>query len=172
MLTAAVLLAGACSSNSSPSSSSSPPATASGPLAYSQCMRTHGIANFPDPSPSGGIDIGPSSGIDPNSAQYHSADHACQALAAPAQSQAQQQQVYAYQLKYARCMQGHGVPNFPDPRPPGSGPVTNGNSAGSASNGSGAVDPNSSQFIAANKTCGHFLPAGQGPSTNSSGGGS
>ena len=54
---------------------------------YAQCMRAHGVPNFPDPHttpggigvPSGiGFDL---SGIDQNSAQYRSADQACQSLA-------------------------------------------------------------------------------------------
>lgn len=45
-------------------------------LKGSQCMRAHGVLNFPDPT-SEGIRISPSSGIDPNSPQYRAAQKAC-----------------------------------------------------------------------------------------------
>jgi hypothetical protein len=49
-------------------------------LRYSKCMRAHGIADFPDPNSSGGIQIqgGPGSGLDPQSPQFQAADKACQ----------------------------------------------------------------------------------------------
>jgi hypothetical protein len=50
-------------------------------------------------------------------------------------------------LAYARCVRSHGVPRFPDPNSDGSFPKA------SIPPGSGA------QILAANKTCGHLLPA-------------
>jgi hypothetical protein len=57
---------------------------------YAQCMRSHGVPDFPDPhTTNGGIGV-PSgigfdmSGIDQNSPQYRSAAQACQSLAAHA----------------------------------------------------------------------------------------
>jgi hypothetical protein len=57
---------------------------------YAQCMRAHGVPNFPDPhTTNGGIGT-PSgiafdmSGINQASPQYHAADHACRSLAAHA----------------------------------------------------------------------------------------
>jgi len=52
-------------------------------LKFSRCMRSHGLPNFPDPQTSGngiGLTIGKNSGIDPNSPQFKSAQHACQSL--------------------------------------------------------------------------------------------
>ncbi|MGD0809032.1 MAG: hypothetical protein ABSA91_04900 [Acidimicrobiales bacterium] len=49
-------------------------------LKYSQCMRSHGVPDFPDPteSPNGiGIRL---SGIDPNSAQFRASQTACRAF--------------------------------------------------------------------------------------------
>ncbi len=45
--------------------SSAKSATASTNLgvAFAQCMRAHGVANFPDPGAKGGIVIGPNSGL-------------------------------------------------------------------------------------------------------------
>jgi hypothetical protein len=56
-------------------------------LKYSACMRTHGIANFPDPESkgaesAGGFNAGEiqSLGIDTNSPQFQSANQTCQKL--------------------------------------------------------------------------------------------
>jgi hypothetical protein len=86
-------------------------------LKFSQCMRAHGVSNFPDPSPRGGIDIGQSSGLDPRSPSFQAAQTACMKLlpgggpGAHPLSAAQRRQL----LANAQCMRTHGVPNFPDP---------------------------------------------------------
>lgn len=53
-------------------------------LKYAQCMRSHGLPNFPDPTtgPSGAptIALTPSSGINPDSPTYQAAESACQSL--------------------------------------------------------------------------------------------
>ena len=50
-------------------------------LRFSQCMRTHGVTNFPDPSFSavgpGEIRIGGKAGFDPNSPVFQQAQQAC-----------------------------------------------------------------------------------------------
>jgi hypothetical protein len=48
-------------------------------LAFSKCMRAHGIKDFPDPS-SGGLrlKVGPGSDLNPNNAQFAAAQQACQ----------------------------------------------------------------------------------------------
>jgi hypothetical protein len=88
-------------------------------LAYAQCMRTHGLPNFPDPvtTPSGGYGFH-TQGIDPHSPAFHSAGEACNAQAPEGWgtggqplSPAQQQQW----LNWAKCVRVHGAPDFPDP---------------------------------------------------------
>jgi len=139
-------------------------------LAYSQCMRSHGITNFPDPNSSGGISISPSSGINPNSPQYEAAASACKSKAPSAGTAAQQQQNYEASLKYASCMQAKGV-DIPDPHAPGSSSGSQSSSGSkSGSSGSNNVNPNSPQYIAANKACQHLLPGGSGPSLSGGGG--
>jgi hypothetical protein len=52
-------------------------------LEFSQCMRSHGVPNFPDPKASGGgleLAIPKSAGIDPNSPQFKAAQQACRKL--------------------------------------------------------------------------------------------
>jgi hypothetical protein len=50
-------------------------------LKHSECMRSHGIANFPNPVSNGkGVSIPPMSGVNPASQQFQSAQQACQSL--------------------------------------------------------------------------------------------
>jgi hypothetical protein len=52
---------------------------------------------------------------------------------------------YQQALAYAQCMRSHGEASFPDPTSKG------------VFNGIGNTDPNSPQYLSANKTCGHLL---------------
>jgi hypothetical protein len=47
--------------------------------AFSECMRKHGVSNFPDPDSQGGIQLSPNSGsgLDPNSPTFQKAQKAC-----------------------------------------------------------------------------------------------
>jgi hypothetical protein len=52
-------------------------------LKFSECMRHHGVPNFPDPKFSGGgarvtLKVGASGGVDPSSPQFQAAQKACQ----------------------------------------------------------------------------------------------
>lgn len=139
------------------SGGASPPAAAySQLLKYSACMRSHGLAQFPDPSlQSGGgirLEIGPGNGIDPSSPQFKAAQSACQRLL-PARvgGPTISSQDQADYLKAAGCMRAHGVVGFPDPTFLGGGvqfPLPTG------------MDPNSTQFLKARHTCQSFIPAG------------
>ncbi len=84
-------------------------------LKYSQCMRSHGVPDFPDPSPAGGIHL--SSGMNPFSPAFKAAQANCQKLlpgggpgAAHPTAQAKEQT-----LKVSECMRQHGISGFPDP---------------------------------------------------------
>ena len=83
---------------------------------FSRCMRAHGVPNFPDPTPGGGIQFSASLGINPFSPAFKAAQHACHGLLpgglAPGKASAQQK---ARVLALARCMRAHGVMGFPDP---------------------------------------------------------
>ncbi len=124
---------------------------------YSECMRSHGVPNFPDPTSDGSfLDIrGVLNGvpIDQNSTQYINANKTCQHFL-PAPSPAQFDQAVAQALKLSECMRSHGVPGFPDPK------AGNGNI--SLRIGGNGVDPNSPQFQAANSACKQYSPGGAG----------
>jgi hypothetical protein len=88
-------------------------------VAFAQCMRTHGVPDMPDPDPSGAFRMPPSVGAAARQSQpFQAALNACKHLYpsfGQAPSQAQQQQMTARRLSFARCMRSHGVPDFPDP---------------------------------------------------------
>jgi hypothetical protein len=148
------VLVAACSGGSSASGSTA--------LAYAQCMRTHGIADFPDPDRSGNINLkglhpGPGSDLDPNNPRFEAAQKACKALqpksfspGVGSVSPAQQHHDQAQALKCSRCMRAHGITNFPDPDSSGRIPVR--------SIGSAGLRPASPQFQTAVKGCGQYQP--------------
>ncbi len=159
---AAGLLIAACGSSSN--SSASQAAKRSQALAFANCVRSHGVPNFPDPSTGqgGGIQIqqsersgsGPSTrvnGVPVSGPAFQSAMQACrQYLPNGGHPSAEKTaEIKAKALAMARCMRSHGVPNFPDPQfqtGPGGG-------FGIRLGGAG-VDPSSPAFQAAQKACG------------------
>ena len=48
-------------------------------VSLAKCMRAHGVANFPDPTPSGGLQLNKAS-LDPASPQFEAAAKACKAV--------------------------------------------------------------------------------------------
>ena len=137
---------GVAGASASPSASAS--ASASGAAAkaveYAACMRSHGVAKFPDPTVkngSVGFNITPADGIDESSPQYQSARQACQSLRGGGTSNPASGASLARELKFAKCMRTHGVPDFPDPN-------KNGGFSGTSS-----VNPQSPTFQNAQSTC-------------------
>jgi len=118
-------------------------------LKFSKCMRAHGITDFPDPGPGGGIQItsnGPNSDLNPGDPTFVSAQNACQKYSPVRQPSPQQQAAaQARALKFSACMQKNGVPDFPDPQFLSGGRV--------AQKISGDVGPNSPTFQAAQQKC-------------------
>jgi hypothetical protein len=83
------------------------------PLAFSHCMRSHGVSNFPDPDSSGAIPkVGPQQ-LGVSSSWFQQAQSACAYLLQP--SDAQVQQTLSGMRDFARCMRSHGVRDWPDP---------------------------------------------------------
>jgi hypothetical protein len=158
--------AGRATTTSKPAAKTSTKATA---LAYSKCMRSHGVANFPDPNSNGEIELNarPQNGLSMDSPQMKSAIRACRSLQ-PASSTAQRSQDRAQGLKFAQCMRSHGVSNFPDPPPAGSAPQSQSSQSGSAP--TPGPDPNSPQFKSAMQACRNLLPSGAGSGTSVGGG--
>ena len=173
------LLASACG-GSSPSASvaqlgtttTSRPAKGSSndngsPLAYAQCMRAHGIPDFPDPNSQGGFALpgGPNSDLSPNSSTFQQANEDCQRFTPTSglghgPSPAQVAQAQAQALKFSQCMRSHGLADFPDPvfHSGGGGGISISIKAGPGSD----LTPNSPAFQAAQTACQKLLPGPKG----------
>jgi hypothetical protein len=85
-------------------------------LQFSECMRSHGVTNFPDPSARGGIELNANSGINPFSPSFKAAQSACRKLlpgGGPPQHASEQDK--QRMLQVSECMRAHGVTGFPDP---------------------------------------------------------
>jgi hypothetical protein len=111
-LAALCLLAAGCGSGSSTTAATT---AQTGALAYSACMHSHGVPNFPDPNSSGDI---PKDQVVPlaGSPQFQIAQSACQHLfSGPNQSAEPKRIRLADALAFARCMRGRGFASFPDP---------------------------------------------------------
>ncbi len=118
----------ACGSSAHPTSSGSRVSTGSASkstgstLAFSNCMRANGVANFPDLGSKGILIQGNAhaisvNGVSVNAPAFLAARAQCQtylpsAHANPAQTAQQHQR----ELNFAKCMRSHGVPSFPDPK--------------------------------------------------------
>jgi hypothetical protein len=125
-------------------------------LAFSICMRAHGVPNFPDPNSQGVVQIAGGTAINPQSPAYQSANSTCQKLqpATRKASPQQQRQYLQRALAIAHCMRAHGVPNFPDAN-------HHGNIGISTDRGlifnDPAIDQNSPAFETAKQTCERLL---------------
>jgi hypothetical protein len=149
-MTALVLLAAACgggpsSTGSGGSSNAIGSADSPSAIAYSACMRSQGVPNYPDPGSSGQLPKGDAQQYGVSTSQYQAAQQACQHLLPTGGSLHQEeyqcmqnsdcpsalvQQMLAADRVLARCMRSHGVPNFPDPTTDSNGPVFNITNAG------------------------------------------
>ena len=162
------VLTTACAGGSAPSSASPP--TYAQVVSLAQCMRGHGVPDFPDPDASGGYSLsgngtleGAGGSVNIDSSQAQAAYGDCRHLlpGGPSIAQLEQRVQQAQQqeekelpllLKFAQCMRGHGEPDYPDPTLSGQG--TSGNPQGAG------INPGSPQFQAAVAACQHVLPAG------------
>jgi hypothetical protein len=130
------LLAAACGSSRSATgsgSSSEGVATAEPSyVAYSACMRSHGVPNYPDPNSSGSLPkpdahhLGVSDSqlqatqracqhVLPNSGRAIDADSITQCMMAEDCPQALVQHLLDEERSFAGCMRSEGMPNWPDP---------------------------------------------------------
>jgi hypothetical protein len=158
-----VLVAAACGGNpSSTGSDAKAPANtqsvSSQPLAFSRCMRSHGVPNFPDPNSSG---VWPKSQVAgaANNPEYPAAARACGHLLPDggpgvAPSRAVDQEIQTDMERFARCMRSHGVPNWPDPTLDRGRAIFDPQAAG--------IDASSPQISDKVHECEHVFPASLG----------
>jgi hypothetical protein len=88
-------------------------------LAFSQCMRTNGVASFPNPQHLVGGNVKLTiHGYGSPGPRFEAALNACNHLlpsGGPQQADQQTRTQVADELSFARCMRSHGLANFPDP---------------------------------------------------------
>ena len=112
------------------SSTDSLPAAAQGTkaLAYSHCMRSNRVPNYPDPNSSGSLPKGNAQAFGVGTSQYQAAEQACRHLLPSSGSTSLTQCLMTGDcprsvvqpaleegLTFAQCMRSHGVTNWPDP---------------------------------------------------------
>lgn len=131
--TIACLLASGCGSGS-PAGKPTASTPTTEMVAFSKCMRAHGVSDFPDPSAVansnensiGGIPI--SNTINPSSPAFETAQTACQALFSARFSRQGKPPISASQkaslIAISQCMRTHGVPGYPDPTFPAGGGIS------------------------------------------------
>ena len=104
-----MIVLGACGSSGDTGTGSQSSGVSAG-VKFANCMRAHGVPNFPDPGPSREIPI-------MRSPAFQSAQQSCQhLLGGGLGSGAPSAQARAQLLEISQCMRGHGVSEFPDPR--------------------------------------------------------
>jgi hypothetical protein len=98
-------------------------------IAFSACVRSHGVSRFPDPASNGELPKVSLPQLGVSSSQFQTAQGACQGLRPTGGSLTQEadclqlgncpaaevERIRTAELRYARCMRSHGVPNWPDP---------------------------------------------------------
>jgi hypothetical protein len=120
-IAAVSLLIAGCGGGSSTTAATTTTATQNGALAYARCMRSHGVANFPDPLTNGENNksavVSALQGLSNSVVQKAQAAcmHVNRGSPGTAQSADQSQAHTAAMLAFAHCLRSHGFPNFPDP---------------------------------------------------------
>jgi hypothetical protein len=137
-------------------------------LAYADCMRSHGVPDFPDPNSQGEFQLRPVkfengrttpiADLNPSSPAFQSAQRVCGPFASAGRqvTAAQEDQEFQKSLKAAACMRANGIPNYPDPT------LIDG-SIDRNFNPSLNINPNSPAFLHAAQSCGRGQPGLVGP---------
>ena len=163
-----LLLTAACGRGTSSSSTSSTSGTSSSGtsgvsaayvsdrLGLARCLRAHGVPNYPDPNASGQEPAGAKQLT--FAPQGQAAVGACKSWGNRISNDvaAQNQAVRAEYVRFAQCMRGHGLPNFPDPV------YAEGRVEFVLSASQDGFDPHSPQVLAKAHQCESVLPPGSG----------
>ena len=151
----------ACGSSTGTGATTGLSATGGSGVRFTQCMRAHGVTDFPDPLPSGGFPRGP--GVEQSAPAFHTARKACQSIIGPNAAQHRPTAaVMASALRFSECMRAHRVPNFPDPMtrsevPRNTDVLIQGDVVFPVGS---SIDPGSPAFQQAASACGESPPGG------------
>ncbi|WP_217919877.1 hypothetical protein [Actinomadura sp. BRA 177] len=128
---------------------------------FAQCMRENGV-DMPDPK-DGRIEIRASAkpgagGAPKDSGEVEAAQKKCAHLMPNGgKPRKPKPEDLAKMRAFSKCMRDHGVSEFPDPKPDGTMLLKAGPGTG--------IDPESTEFKAAQKACGKLQPGGMGLSS-------
>jgi hypothetical protein len=175
----ALALLAACSGSPSSAGSGGSPtggvsANAPSGVSYSQCMRSHGVPNFPDPPSNGQVPKTSAQRLGVSSTQLQAAQTACQhlypnngeaggVLTKDSLGQCEEtgdcpqalvQAAMTALRTYAQCMRSHGLPTWPDPTLDSEG------RPGFNLLHVQGFNPNSSQTSNMMQECYHVMPGG------------
>jgi hypothetical protein len=165
VMTGAAVLSAACGGSPPAPPAAGGSARYQEALAYSQCMRGHGVPNFPDPDAAGNIIQHVAAGQPTgNGPREQAADKTCHHLlpGGGAGNPGTQRRVVAQLLKMASCMRAHGEPDFPDPTvssAPASGSTVSLPGGITLGLGAAGIDIRSPRFQAAEHACRSLIPA-------------
>jgi hypothetical protein len=125
----ALLTAGILAGCGGGSHAGSPSRVVSQALAYANCMRSHGVPDFPDPNGRGEFQLRPSTQVEngdttpagdliPSSPAFQGAQRVCGSFGSAGRqvTPAQEEQAFHQALEAAACMRADGVPDYPDPK--------------------------------------------------------
>jgi len=164
---ALALLAAACGGGSATGSRGT---TSASYVAYSACMRSHGVPSYPDPDSSGQLPKPDAHSLGVSSSQLQASQQACQhllpntgqAISAGSITQCMMaddcprplvQHLLNEERSFAGCMRSDGVPRWPDPTIDSQGrPVF------AISISKDGFDPYSPPIWAKGNHCSHLMP--------------
>jgi hypothetical protein len=162
VVAAAALTLAAVASASSSSTRNQTANNTQNALAYSRCMRSHGVPKFPDPSAGGVIPKVSLQQLGIILSVFQSAEKDCQRLLPTGTDDffppGEVEQLLIGMLRFSRCMRAHGVHNWPDPTTDSEGrpgfPL--------AEHGFTRQQARSPRIMRTENECGHALPSALG----------
>jgi hypothetical protein len=155
-VTAGIVMLAACGGSPSSASDTGASSQYQQNLTFTQCMRSHGLPDFPDPNANGhGFGNQQQQQQEESNPHLETAYNDCRHLlpSAPSSSGNKVIPSQAQLVRFSQCMRSHGVPDYPDPNPDVSLRTE------LAQLG---INPDSPPFQATLRTCDRLVPLGGG----------
>jgi hypothetical protein len=155
-VTAGIVLLAACGGSPSSASDTGASSQYQQNLAFTQCMRSHGLPDFPDPNANGhGFGNQQQQQQEESNPHLGTAYNDCHHLL-PSPPSSSRKKVIPSQtqlVRFSQCMRSHGVPDYPDPNP---------NASIRTELAQLGINPDSPPFQATLRTCDRLVPLGGG----------
>jgi hypothetical protein len=155
-VTGGIVLLAACGGSPSSASDTGASSQYQQSLAFHQCMRSHGLPDFPDPNANGhGFGNQQQQQQEKSNPHFATAYSDCRHLlpSTPSSSRKKVIPSQAQLVRFSQCMRSHGVPDYPDPNP---------NASLRTELAQLGINPNSPPFQATLRTCDRLVPLGGG----------